>query len=412
MRIRITLAVLFCVCAMSAQSASAQEWGQWRGPNRDGVAGSFRAPATWPKTLTLKWKAAVGGGYSSPVLAGERVYIHSRQEEDEVVQCLDLKTGKSVWQASYPAPFAKNQYAVKMGKGPNSTPALYRDRLYTLGVTAVLSCFDAKTGALKWRKDYSKQIDTSKLFCGTAMSPVIENGMVITHVGDDRKGWVIAYDAETGQERWKWEGDGPGYASPIVAEIEGTRQVVTLTDKSVIALAVDSGKLLWKLPFPDEWNENIVTPILHQKTLIVSGVRQGTRALKVTKAGQEWAVKELWHNPKIAMYMSSPVLDGDYLYGLSHLRKGQFFCLDARTGEVRWATEGREGANAAVLSAGNYLLFLTDDADLIVANRSAKGFEAVAKYQTADSPTWAHPVLWGRQILIKDDSSLSLWSVE
>jgi outer membrane protein assembly factor BamB len=354
----------------------------------------------------------VGGGYSSPLLAGGRAYIHTRQDENEVVQCIDLATGKPLWKASYPASFTKNQYAVRMGKGPNSTPVLYRDKLYTLGVTAILSCFDAKTGALKWRKDYSKQIDTSKLFCGTAMSPLIESGMLIAHVGDDRKGWLVAFDAENGSERWTWEGDGPGYASPIVLDLEGTRQVVTLTDKSVIGVAADTGRLLWKQPFPDEWNENIVTPILYRKTLIVSGVRQGTRALKITKSGQQWTAKELWHNPKIAMYMSSPVLDGDYLYGLSHLRKGQFFCLDARTGEVRWATEGREGANAAVLSAGKHLVFLTDDGDLIVTAKSEKGFEAVAKYQAADSPTWAHPVIWGKQILIKDDSSLALWSVE
>ncbi|HET9528731.1 MAG TPA: PQQ-binding-like beta-propeller repeat protein, partial [Blastocatellia bacterium] len=401
-RTRILLVVFLCA---NLQVAMAQEWAQWRGPNRDGVVSSFLSPASWPKALTLKWKTAVGGGYSSPLLAGTRVYIHTRQDDNEVVQCLDLASGKSLWRTSYPAPFAKNQYAVKMGKGPNSTPVLYRDKLYTLGVTAVLSCFDAKSGALKWRKDYSKQIDTSKLFCGTAMSPVIENGMVIAHVGDDRQGWLVAFDAETGNERWKWEGDGPGYASPIVAELEGARQVVTLTDKSVIAVAADSGKLLWKMPFPDEWNENIVTPVLYKKTLIVSGVRQGTRALKITRAGDKWTATELWHNPKIAMYMSSPVLDGDYLYGLSHLRKGQFFCLDARTGELVWATEGREGANAAVLNTGKHLVFLTDDADLIVANKSAKGFESVAKYQTADSPTWAHPVIWGKQILIKDESS-------
>jgi outer membrane protein assembly factor BamB len=299
-----------------------------------------------------------------------------------------------------------------MGKGPNSTPLVYQGKLYTLGVTAILSCFDAKTGALKWRKDYSPSVDTSKLFCGTAMSPVIDNGAVIVHVGDDRKGWMMAFDGESGKERWKWEGDGPGYASPIIVDLEGTRQLVTLTDRSVVGIATDTGKLLWKFPYADEWNENIITPVLYQKSLIISGVRKGTRAIKVTKIENQWAVSELWHNAKVAMYMSSPVVDGDYLYGLSTLKKGQFFCLNAQTGETVWTTEGRNANQATVVAAKNYLFLLTDDAELLVAAKSPKGFEQVARYTVADSPTWSHPLILGKQLLIKDKANLTLWSFE
>ncbi len=112
------------------------------------------------------------------------------------------------------------------------------------------------------------------------------------------------------------------------------------------------------------------------------------------------------------MYMSSPVLEGDHLYGMSSLRKGQYFCLDAKTGKVLWTTEGREGNQAAVVSAGNALLFLTADGNLIVAGKSLKGFEKVAQYTVADSATYAHPAIVGKQILIKDEAALSLWSVE
>jgi outer membrane protein assembly factor BamB len=397
---------------VTASIANAQEWTQWRGPNRDGVVASFSAPRAWPKNLTQKWKTEVGGGYSSPIVSGSRIYLHTRRDEEEIVSCIDLNTGKTIWSKNYNAAFNKNQYAVKMGKGPNSTPALHAGKLYTLGVTAILSCFDAKTGDLKWRKDFSKDIDTSKLFCGTSMSPVIDRGLLIVHVGDDRKGWVIAFDAETGKEKWKWEGDGPGYASPIVAEFEGARQAITLTDKSVIGISVDSGKLLWKFPFPDEWNENIITPLVHGKNLIVSGVRQGTKSIRLSKDGDQWKATEVWSNPKIAMYMSSPILDGDHLYGLSHLRKGQFFCLDARTGEVLWTTEGREGPNASLLDAKNVLFLLTSDADLIVADKGAKGFKQAARYTVANSPTWAHPVVLGHRILIKDEANLTLWSID
>ena len=143
---------LFIVIA--AEDAQAQgEWAQWRGAGRDGVVRNFPAPAAWPKELTRKWKMAAGGGYSSPVVANNRVFLHTREGEQEVVTSFDLATGKAVWTKSYHAPFAKNQYAVRMGKGPNSTPVLHQGRLYTLRVTAVLSAFDAKAGELRWRAD-------------------------------------------------------------------------------------------------------------------------------------------------------------------------------------------------------------------------------------------------------------------
>jgi outer membrane protein assembly factor BamB len=403
--------VTLLVIVACARAVPAQEWAQWRGPTRDGVAKNFSAPGAWPKALTKKWGVVVGGGYSSPLVSGSRVYLHARQGEEETVSCFDLETGKLVWTKSYPAPFKKNQYAVEMGKGPNSTPVLYNGRLYTLGVGAVLSSFDARTGELKWRKEFPEP-DTSKLFCGTAMSPVVERGALIVHVGDDRGGSVLALDASDGKVRWEWKGDGPGYSSPIVVDLAGVRQVVTLTDRSAVGVAADTGKLLWKMPFPDEWNENIVTPVLHKGRLILSGVRKGTMAVEVVKEGDAYTAKQVWHNPKVAMYMNSPVLDGDYLYGMSHLRKGQFFCLDARTGELLWATDGREGQNASVVSAGDFLLFLSADANLIVARKSPKGFEQAARYSVADSAIWAHPAVLGRRILVRDSASLALWAIE
>src|SRR6266511_3659253 len=238
-----------------------------------------------------------------------------------------------------------------MGKGPHSTPVLYDGKLYTLGVTAILSCFDANSGELKWRKEFGTP-DTSKLFCGTAFSPVVDQGNLIVYAGDDIKGGsMFALDPATGKERWKWTGEGPGYASPIVVEIEGARQVVTMTDKSVIGVESKTGKLLWRMPWPDEWNENIVTPVLYKNTLIFSGVRKGMVAVQLARNGAELTAKQVWHNPEIAMYMNSPVLEGDHLFGMSSKRKGQYFCLEAATGKVLWITEGREGANAAILNA-------------------------------------------------------------
>jgi len=134
-------------------------------------------------------------------------------------------------------------------------------------------------------------------------------------------------------------------------------------------------------------------------------------AIKVIKRGDKWETEQVWANADVAMYMNSPVATGDNLFGFSHKRKGQFFCLDARTGQTLWTTTGREGDNAAIIAAGQFLFLLTDNAELIVAPRDAKQFEALKKYSVADSPTWAHPVIVGNRVLIKDASTIALLSL-
>lgn len=407
----MTKLVALCLCFLITQTVLAQNWPQWRGSQRDGTVADFNTPAAWPEQLKLKWKIAVGSGVSSPVAAGGKVWVHSRKGDAEIVSSFDWQTGKLHWSKSYPAPFAGYSAAARIGKGPYSTPVLFDGNLYTLGITAILSCFDAQTGELKWRKDFGP-VDTSKMFTGTGMSPVIESGKVIVHIGDDRGGKLLALEANSGKEVWYWNGDGPGYASPIVVELAGTRQLVTMTDKAAISVAAQSGQLLWRIPWPDRFNENIVTPVQYKDLLLFSGVRKGTLAVRVTRQGNQWEATEVWHNPEICMYMSSPVLDGDYLYGLSEKRKGQFFCLNAATGKVVWLTEGRAGYNTALVQTKGLLFLLTDEAKLIVARKGTRSFEPLKTYVVADNLIMTHPVVSGRQILIKDSEGLALWSLE
>jgi outer membrane protein assembly factor BamB len=410
--------------ASSSVALHARQWSEWRGPTRNGIVPAALVPAAWPEKPSLKWKQEVGEGYSSPVVAGGRVFVHSRRDPDEVVSAFDLATGKPIWSKAYPAAFSKNQYAVQMAKGPNSTPVVSNGRLFTLGMSAVLSSWDVATGELKWRKDWSKEIDTSKLFTGTAMSPIVDGNLLIVHIGDDGEGAFRAFDPLTGTEKWSLPGHGPGYASPIVTTIGGVRHLVTMTDKAVVGVEATTGKLLWHIAFPDEWNENIVTPTVAGDVLVVSGTRKGTFGYRIQqappslanqgelrRAGESWTAQQLWQNTDHPMYMSSPVADGSFVYGLSSKRKGQIFCLDARTGVAKWATEGRAAMNASLLSAGPNLIILTTDGDLLVATRSPEKFEELRRYKVADSQTWAHPVLLGRELIVRDATSIALWSV-
>jgi outer membrane protein assembly factor BamB len=406
MRFAVMLAVLLQTVVVAQ---SPPDWFQWRGPMRDASLTAAVTPAAWPSSVRRVWRVDVGEGYSSPVVAGGRVYVHTRRDPAEWVTALDLESGRVVWQQTYEAPFAKNQYASQMAKGPNSTPLVSSGLLYTLGVTGVLSAWRVADGRLAWRQDYSTTVDTSKLFCGTAMSPLLEGGSLIVQVGSDvHGGRTLALDPATGKERWVWRGPGPGYASPIAVTIAGTRQLVTLTNESIVGLDAGTGALLWSLPFRDEWHENIITPVWNGTHLIVSGVRQGTRAFTVSRDGASdtWRATEAWRNPEVTMYMSAPVAAGGALYAMSNKRKGQFVALDAATGALRWATEGREGEHASIVTTTTHVLFLTNGGDLVVARQDPARFVVERRIEVADGETWAMPAFTRDGLLVRDAQGL------
>ena len=365
----------------------------------------------WPAELKKGWSVEVGEGYSSPITGGGRVFVHARRDPEEIVSALDLATGAVAWQQKYAAPMEKNPYTKQMAKGPSSTPLLVDGRLYTLGTTAIVSAWTASTGALVWRKDFSSRIDTSKLFCGTAMSPLRTSSGIVVHVGDDRGGSIVALDPATGKEKWTTAVRGPGYASPIEMTIGGVAQIVTMTTRSVMGVETASGAVLWEFPFDDEWNENIVTPVATPSGVMVSGVRQGTRRLTVAKSGNAWTASEAWHTPDVAMSMSSPVLTRGTLFGHSSKRKGQFVAMDPETGKTLWATEGRNATSASVVATGDHLVFLTTESQMIVTPVDPAAFREIRRYTVAPSTIYAQPIVLRDRVIVRDAAHVTQWTL-
>jgi outer membrane protein assembly factor BamB len=392
------------VLAALTAAAWTTDWPQWRGPARDGIAPAVAEPKAWPEQLKRSWKVNVGEGHSSPVVSGDKIFVHTRQGEREVVSCLRADSGQVLWSQGYDTPYEMNSAARGHGKGVKSTPVVSGGRLYTLGIAGTLACFDAATGKLEWRKDFKPAT------FGTAMSPVVDRGMLIADLSTGTGGVLAAFDAQTGAEKWKWTGDGAAYASPIVLELAGTRQVVTQTQKNIVGVAEHTGSLLWRIPFTTAFDQNVVTPVLYRDTLIFSGLNNGVMGVKVLHRGSEWTTETVWQNKDVAMYMNSPVIVGDLLIGLSHRNKGQYFCLDPRTGATQWTSEGRQGDNAAIVAAGSLLLLLNNEGELTIARPNAKSFAVVRKYTVAESQTWAHPVVLEKGVLIKDANTLALWN--
>ena len=239
------------------------------------------------------------------------------------------------------------------------------------------------------------------------MSPLLENGSLIVQVGSDvHGGRVLAIDPATGGERWTWRGPGPGYASPIAITHRGSRQIVTLTNQSIVGIDARTGSGLWSLPFADDWHENIVSPVWTGSHLIVSGVRQGTQAYTLSNAGATWQAVQAWKNSDVTMYTSAPVFAGDTLYGISNKRKGQFVALDVLTGAVRWATEGREGDHASILQTDSHLLFLTNAGALVIARLDPAKFAEERRIEIAGAETYAVPAFIPGGLVVRDSQEL------
>jgi outer membrane protein assembly factor BamB len=439
---------------LGVNAVSSQDWPQWRGPNRDAKATGFEAPKTWPKELTQKWKVKVGEGVASPALVGDRLYVFVRDGDDEVIRCLEAATGKEVWHKGYPAqpptrPAAgfNNEFV-----GPRSSPTVAEGKVVTQGAGGTLCCFDAADGKELWRKDDFKGY---RPVFFVSSSPIIADGLCIAQLGGKengqfngkQNGGIVAYDLATGAEKWKWTVDGPGYASPVLANLGGTKAIVAETDGNIVALGVADGKQLWKTGFKVQYNA--CTPMVDGQTVIYSGAAGrggmrggrggggggggsgpagGTKAVKLEKKGDQLAAEDLWTNPDTAVMFNTPVVKNGLVFGISNDNK--IFCINEQTGKTAWSTAvgggggggggggrgGRGGMGGggygSVVDAGSVLLALTPTGQLTVFEPSDKEFKEIAKYKVADGNAYAYPVLSGNRIFIKDKDSLILWTIE
>jgi outer membrane protein assembly factor BamB len=245
------------------------------------------------------------------------------------------------------------------------------------------------------------------------MSPIIIDGMAIAHLGGKDNGAIIAYDLNTGDPKWQWTEEGPEYASPSLLTVEGTKQIVTLTEKSIVGIGVADGKLLWKLPFvPERRTYNAATPIIDGQTVIYTGAGRGTKAVKIEKQADGFVTKEIWSNTEVAPQFNTPVQKDGLLFGLSN--RGNLFCINNKTGQTAWIdpTQTDRGGFAAIVDVGSVILALPSSAELIVIKPNGKEYTELARIKVSEKATYAHPVIAGNHIFIKDEDSLSLWTID
>ncbi len=291
---------------------------QWRGAARDGIITGLTAPQAWPDTLTERWKVEIGTGYATPLIVGNRVYQFSRIGDNETMTALDAASGKVVWQAGYPATFAMNPATKQHGPGPKSTPVFFNGRLYSIGMTGIVTAWDAASGKQVWQKPAT---GPEMLYTTHAFSPVVDAGRVIFHVGGNDKGALTAFDLNTGAAVWSWTGDGPGYASPMVATIDGVRQIITPTQVKIVGVDATTGALLWERPMVHQFVSNSITPIVSGQTVIVAGTGP-LFAFALARRADKWTTEQIWENTELPLRYATPVVSDDMLVGLSGRNSG------------------------------------------------------------------------------------------
>jgi outer membrane protein assembly factor BamB len=406
-RIGSLLALLAC-----ASITHAADWPQWLGATRD-ASSPEKVPA-WQGNPKVLWRQPAGEGHSSPVVAGGRVFLHVKAKDkgEEEVVALDAKTGQELWRRSY----ARPGFTSFFGNGPRATPAVAGGKLYTYGITGVLTCWDAADGKQFWQVDALKTFEARNIRFGASCSPLVEGKSVLLNVGG-KGASVVAFDKDTGETTWKALDDPASYASPIALGEGKGRQVVFLTAGGVVSLNPADGSTYWSFPLKDRLLESSTTPVLTGDVLIASSITYGGAGLRLGRKDDRPAVSEAWKNPQLTSYFTTPVAVGtEHLYFVTGTPPGfggprtapraDLHCVEVATGKVSWTHEKVGRYHAGLLRTGDgKLLMLEDQGDLVLVDPSPKEYRESARSRVCGA-TWAHPALSDGKLYIRDDREI------
>jgi len=383
-----------------ASHVVSQDWPQWRGVNRDAKVVGFNVPQSWPEQLKSAWKIEVGLGDATPALVDGRLYVFTKEGEEESLKCLDAGTGKLIWTSEGNfAPIPEG--GASRHPGPRSTPAVDDGKVITVGVAGIISCFDVERGSLVWRNE---DFEGAMPQFSVGMSPVIADGKVIAHVGKPGAGQYVAFDLASGNIVWNTSGDAPGYASPALMTVDGTNMVVFQGETKLTGVSLAEGDLLWEIETPVGTGRAIysTSPVIDGQKVYYGGLNNGVNAIEITRQGESFSVRELWTNPELFTEYNTPVLKDGFLYGLSKLNK--LFCINVSNGETAWIDDAAYQNFGSIIDAGSVLVAVSSTSDMIVYKPDDKAFELIAKMKVADTPVYAHPLLSGNRIYIKDEA--------
>lgn len=381
---------------LAASSVVATDWPQFRGPDRGGTVKEIGLLQSWEEGQpAVLWRQPIGGGYSAVTAVGDQLFTMDADEAQEHVLCLDADTGETLWRVDV-GEFVQAELG---DGGPRSTPTVVDGVVYTVTFKALLLALDAKDGSILWQRDLTEMGLTPRF--GYASSPLIEGDALILEVGDKEKSpGLAAFDRRSGDTLWSSLEGPAGYSSAIMAEIGGVRQIVAFRRAGQEAVGLSTGgEVLWRFPTPDALAA-VVTPIFMPPDRIFVSTSDdsfGGHMIRILEKDGVFQAEELWSERLMRNHFNTSVLVGGQLYGFDN---GTLRCLDAETGEKRWAKRGF-GKGSVVASGG--LLFVLSDAGLVVLVRaSPEGYEELGRSQILEGRSWTAPSLANGRMYLRD----------
>ena len=427
------MVVLLAAAGLAHDRAAADDWPEWRGAGRTGVWKETGILDRFPSGgLTVRWRTPIHAGYAGPSVARGRVFLTDsrRSVGNKAIEravAIDEQSGATLWAQEWPADYTGLQliYAI----GPRATPTVDGDRVYVLGAMGRLLALDAATGRIVWQKDFVRDFDASIPSWGMSGAPLVDGDRLIALVGGEPNAKVIAFNKHTGDEIWRalssdWE---PGYNQPTIITHAGVRQLIIWHPRAISSLDPVTGKVYWDVPSEVDMGMTVATPVHSGSHLLVTSFYNGARMLQLDDdkpdARMLWAGKSNSEVATDAIHstISTPVIDGDYIYGIdSH---GELRCLELATGKRVWESmalvkDRARWATAFLVRNGDRYFINNDRGELVIAKLSPKGFHEISRTQLIE-PThpyarrrelgavhWSHPAYANKHIFVRNDREI------
>lgn len=386
------------------------------GPQRNGIVQGPALSTDWdaqpPKEL---WRMPIGGGYSSFAVVGDHAVTAEQRDQQEAIVCYDARTGQQLWIYRYNA-FFSDEWG---GEGPRATPTVVDGEVYNLGALGQLVCLDLATGTEKWSTNILTTKDGKEItnvLWGMSGSPLVVGDRVIVNPGSDHGDGLAAYSRKTGELLWRaptlsgFNKNMAGYSSPMSATFDGMEQIVIFSGAGLTGHDPATGARLWDFKWPQLMGTNIAQPLLlaGDRILISTGYKIGSALIQIRRDEAGWSAEQIWKSKGLRCKHSSPVLHGDYIYGLD---EGILACISVEDGSQQWKS-GRFG-HGQILLSGDVIVVLSEKGKLAVVNATPDGFELLDEIQALpETKTWNPPALFGGRLLLRNDIEVVCYDLQ
>ena len=401
---RVLLAHVIACCVFAAP-ALAEDWPVFLGLRQNSTSAETGLLLDWPeKGPPVVWTKRLGRSYSPPVVAQGALIAFHRIGDEEVIECLDTRTGESRWSFRYPTRYV-DRY--EYNGGPRSSPAIDGDRVYTYGAEGMLTCLDLAGGKKVWQRALNKELGVPQNFFGVGVPPVIEKDLILINAGGPDGAGVVGISKKTGETVWKTSDHGASYSAPVVRTIRGERMAVFFTGEGLLVARPDTGKVLHEFAFRSVYREsvNAASPVVVDDVIFLSASYYvGSIALEVTPEG----LKSLWRDKKnMQNHWATSIYHDGCLYGIDGRDepKSQMRCLDWKTGAVRWSSPLGLGRTPFIMAQGHFIA-MSERGDLVLIEVNPDRFVEKKRVRMLDYPCWAPPVLANGLLYIRNETQL------